>query len=70
MLDQEGLRIFLELKHLPTEPQSVQITGHHVFKLLQQIKLVQDSQQNRTVKYFTVVAHQNWSAESAEKGDE
>lgn len=70
MLDQEGLRIFLELKHVPTEHQRVQVTGHYVLKLLQKRELSQDSQQDRTVKAFTVVAHQNWSAEVFKEEDE
>lgn len=70
MLHQEGLIIFLEIKQILTEWQRVQITRHHLIKLLQQIKLIQDSQQNWTVKPSTVVTHQNWSAEAFKEGDE
>lgn len=70
VLDEEGLRVFLQLKHLSAQSQRVHTSRHRALKLLQQAEIRQDARQDGPVEAFAVVSHQKGSVEGPEEGDE
>ncbi len=70
VLDEELLRVFGQLEHLPAQRQRVDASGHHALELLQQGKLGQHAGQDGPVEAPAVVSHQKGPAEGLEEADE